>query len=107
VTLSATPEARRRAEARWTALRERLQSVSPQALARGLIATGVIGLAVGLAVATEQLSTSPRAARYDLEQARIRVAEQLAGNSRAVVSLGGSELLGGLLRARETADAPK
>jgi predicted PurR-regulated permease PerM len=52
MTLSATPEARRRAGARWKALRERLQSVSPQALARGLIATAVVGLAAWLAVGT-------------------------------------------------------
>jgi regulator of protease activity HflC (stomatin/prohibitin superfamily) len=50
----------------------------------------------------ERLTANPKAARYDLEQARIRVAEQLAGNTRAVVSLGGSELL----TAREAADAP-
>ena len=59
-----------------------------------------------LARLQERLTASPTAARYDLEQARIRVAEQLAGNSRAVVSLGGSELLDGLLLAREAAEVP-
>ncbi len=52
MTLSATPQARRRAGARWRALQERLQSVSPQALARGIIAAAVIGLGVALAVGT-------------------------------------------------------
>ena len=37
----------------------------------------------------ERLSAYPTAARYDLEMARLRVAQQLAGNTRAVVSLGG------------------
>ncbi len=59
-----------------------------------------------LAKLEERLAANPNAARYDLELARIRVAEQLAGNSRAVVSLGGSDLLAGLLTAREAADVP-
>lgn len=59
-----------------------------------------------LARLEERLTTSPKAARYDLERARIRVAEELAGNSRAVVSIGGSDLVDGLLVAREAADVP-
>jgi regulator of protease activity HflC (stomatin/prohibitin superfamily) len=54
----------------------------------------------------ERLLASPQAARYDLEQARIRVAHELAGNSRAVVSLGAGDLLNGLLLAREAAEVP-
>ena len=53
----------------------------------------------------ERLAASPAAARYDLELARIRVAERLAGNARAVVSLGGGDLVGGLLLAGEAAQA--
>jgi regulator of protease activity HflC (stomatin/prohibitin superfamily) len=54
-----------------------------------------------LAKLEERIAANPNAARYDLEAARLRVAEQLAGNSRAVVSLGGSDLLTGLLMTRE------
>ena len=53
--------------------------------------------AVRLARLEERLTANPAAARYDLELARIRVAEQLAGNARAVVSLGAQNLMGGLL----------
>ena len=44
--------------------------------------------------------------RYDLETSRLRVAQQLAGNSRAVVSVGGGQLLADLLVAREAAAVP-
>ena len=53
--------------------------------------------ALRLARMEERLAANPAAARYDLELARIRVAEQLAGNSRAVVSMGAQNLMGGLL----------
>jgi len=58
--------------------------------------------AVRLAKLEERIAANPHAARYDLEIARLRVAEQLAGNSRAVVSLGGGDLFANLLLARET-----
>jgi regulator of protease activity HflC (stomatin/prohibitin superfamily) len=57
--------------------------------------------AVRLAKLEERIGANPNAARYDLETARLRVAEQLAGNSRAVVSLGGGDLFANLLLARE------
>jgi len=58
--------------------------------------------ALRLSKLEERIGASPHAARYDLESARLRVAEQLAGNSRAVVSLGGGDLFANLLLARET-----
>ena len=67
--------------------------------------------ALRLAMLEERIGANPNAARYDLEISRIRVAEQLAGNSRAVVSLGATDLMSSLLVAREavvanaTADA--
>ena len=61
--------------------------------------------ALRLAKMEERLAANPHAAQYDMEMSRIRIAQQLAGNSRAVVSLGASDLVGGLLVARESADA--
>lgn len=52
MTLTATPAARVRARQRWRALADRLQSVSPQALARGGIALAVTLLAVSLTAGT-------------------------------------------------------
>ena len=57
--------------------------------------------ALRLAMLEERIGANPNAARYDLELSRIRVAEQLAGNSRAVVSLGATDLMSSLLTARE------
>jgi regulator of protease activity HflC (stomatin/prohibitin superfamily) len=57
--------------------------------------------ALRLAMLEERIAANPNAARYDLELSRIRVAEQLAGNSRAVVSLGATDLMSSLLVARE------
>jgi len=59
--------------------------------------------ALRLAKLEERIAASPIAARYDLETARLRVAGQLAGNSRAVVTLGGSDLVASLLVAQEAA----
>jgi len=59
--------------------------------------------ALRLAKLEERITASPIAARYDLETARLRVAGQLAGNSRAVVTLGGSDLVASLLVAQEAA----
>jgi len=59
------------------------------------------GEAIRLARLEQRLAASPAAARYDLETSRLRVAQELAGNTRAVVSLGGRELLADLLVARE------
>jgi regulator of protease activity HflC (stomatin/prohibitin superfamily) len=61
--------------------------------------------AIRLAKLEERLAANPNAARYDLEVQRIRVARELAGNSRAVVSLGGPDLLGGLVAARDVLEA--
>ena len=52
----------------------------------------------------ERLAKNPKAARYDLELARLRVAERLAGNTRAIVTLGANDVGTSLLLARE-ADA--
>jgi regulator of protease activity HflC (stomatin/prohibitin superfamily) len=57
--------------------------------------------ALRLTMLEERIGANPNAARYDLEISRIRVAEQLAGNSRAVVSLGATDLMSSLLVARE------
>jgi regulator of protease activity HflC (stomatin/prohibitin superfamily) len=57
--------------------------------------------ALRLAMLEERIGANPNAARYDLETSRIRVAQQLAGNSRAVVSLGATDLMSSLLVARE------
>ncbi len=61
--------------------------------------------AIRLAGLEERLAANPHAARYDLELQRLRVAQELAGNARAVVNLGGPDLLGGLIAAREVAEA--
>jgi predicted PurR-regulated permease PerM len=52
MTLSATRLARAQARQRWRRLKERLQSVSPQALTRGLLGIGVLLAAGWLAVAS-------------------------------------------------------
>lgn len=57
--------------------------------------------ALRLAKMEERIGASPNAARYDFESAQLRVAEQLAGNSRAVVSLGGGDMFAKLLVAHE------
>lgn len=49
----------------------------------------------------ERLAKNPKAARYDLELARLRVAGQLAGNTRAIVTLGANDVGTSLLLARE------
>jgi regulator of protease activity HflC (stomatin/prohibitin superfamily) len=61
-----------------------------------------IAEALRLAKMEERIVANPNAARYDFESAQLRVAEQLAGNSRAVVSLGGGDMFARLLVARET-----
>ncbi len=67
----------------------RLAAVEHDARAEGL----------RLAKMEERIKANPRAAQYDFESAQLRVAEQLAGNSRAVVSLGGGEMFANLLAA--------
>jgi predicted PurR-regulated permease PerM len=52
MTLSARPEARARSRARWADFRNRLETVTPEAIGRGLLALAVIGLALWLAVAS-------------------------------------------------------
>lgn len=56
--------------------------------------------AVRLAKLEERLAANPAAARYDLETARLRALQELAGNGRAVVTLGGSDLLGTMTAAQ-------
>ena len=58
--------------------------------------------ALRLAKMEERILANPNAARYDFESAQLRVAEHLAGNSRAVVSLGAGDVFPRLLLARET-----
>jgi len=55
----------------------------------------------------QRLTKYPKAAAYDLETGRLRVAQQLAGNSRAVINVGGGDLVSGLLSAREAKQAAK
>jgi predicted PurR-regulated permease PerM len=52
MTLSASPEARRRAGARWRGAADRLRSIGPGALGRGLLALAVLALGGWLSVAT-------------------------------------------------------
>jgi predicted PurR-regulated permease PerM len=52
MTLSARPEARARARVRWAQFRDRLESVTPEAIGRGLLALVVIGIVLSLAVAS-------------------------------------------------------
>jgi regulator of protease activity HflC (stomatin/prohibitin superfamily) len=54
-----------------------------------------------------RLTKFPKAAAYDLETGRLRVAQQLAGNSRAVINVGGGDLVAGLLSVREMEPARK
>jgi regulator of protease activity HflC (stomatin/prohibitin superfamily) len=54
----------------------------------------------------QRLAANPKAARYDLEVQRLQVARQLAGNARAIVNLGGGDVVGAALAARELADEP-
>lgn len=59
-----------------------------------------------LTLLESRLATNPNAARYDLEVARIKVARKIAGNRRAVVSMGAGDLVTNLLLAQEArADA--
>ena len=55
----------------------------------------------------QRLVKYPKAAAYDLETGRLRVAQQLAGNSRAVVSMGGGDLVSSLLAVREAERSEK
>ena len=86
---------------------DRASLLSQEAEARrSAIEHEAAGEAIRLARLEERLAASPRAATYDLETSRLRVAQQLAGNSRAVVSVGGGQLLADLLVAREAAAVP-
>ena len=57
--------------------------------------------ALRLSKLDERLRAFPTAAQYDLETQRIKVAQQVASNTRAVVSMGGNDLLGGLLAVQQ------
>jgi regulator of protease activity HflC (stomatin/prohibitin superfamily) len=86
---------------------DRASLLSQEAEARrSAIEHEAAGEAVRLQRLEERLAASPRAATYDLETSRLRVAQQLAGNSRAVVSVGGGQMLADLLVAREAASVP-
>ncbi|MCJ7712766.1 MAG: AI-2E family transporter, partial [Chloroflexi bacterium] len=52
MTLSAYPAARARARERWHVLRDRLRTVRPEALAKGVIGLVLIGVSLSLAVAS-------------------------------------------------------
>jgi regulator of protease activity HflC (stomatin/prohibitin superfamily) len=58
---------------------------------------------IRLAKMQERLTANPTAARYDLDLARLRTLEDLAGNGRAVVTLGANDLLGSALAAQAVA----
>lgn len=64
-----------------------------------------IAEALRLSKLEERIGANPKAAQYDFESAQLRVAEQLAGNSRAVVSLGGGDMFATLLAAHEAIPA--
>jgi regulator of protease activity HflC (stomatin/prohibitin superfamily) len=68
---------------------------------RSSIEQEAAGESIRLERLQQRIAANPEAARYDLESQRLRVAQQLAGNTRAVVSLGGASLLNDLLVARE------
>ncbi len=59
-----------------------------------------------LAKLEARLAAYPAAAQFDLQLARLRVAEQAAGNTRAIVSLGGSDVSGNLLIATDADPVP-
>ncbi|HET7831064.1 MAG TPA: AI-2E family transporter [Candidatus Limnocylindrales bacterium] len=52
MTLSRDPAARTRARGRWTTLAERLQTVSPESVVKGVIAAGVVGAGIWLSIAS-------------------------------------------------------
>jgi regulator of protease activity HflC (stomatin/prohibitin superfamily) len=54
-----------------------------------------------------RLAAYPAAARYDMDLARLRVAEHAAANTRAIVSLGGPDLGGNLMIATDPDPGPK
>ena len=88
-------------------IRDRASLQSQEAEARvAAIEFEAAGESVRLARLEARLAANPRAATYDLETSRLRVAQQLAGNSRAVVQVGGSRLLADLLVAQEAASEP-
>jgi regulator of protease activity HflC (stomatin/prohibitin superfamily) len=62
--------------------------------------------ALRLAKLDERIAAYPRAAQYDLEMQRLKVAQQLAGNAKAVVSIGGNDLVSGLLTVQQAATLP-
>ena len=50
MTLSTQPEARAYARTRWALLRDRLSTITPEAIGRGALAVGVVALSVALAI---------------------------------------------------------
>ncbi len=61
--------------------------------------------ALRLAKLDERIRAYPTAAQYDLDTQRLKVAQQLAGNTRAVVSMGGNDLVSSLLTAQQAIPA--
>jgi regulator of protease activity HflC (stomatin/prohibitin superfamily) len=57
--------------------------------------------ALRLAKLDERIRAYPTAAQYDLDTQRLRVARELAGNTRAVVSMGGNDLVSSLLTVQQ------
>ncbi len=56
--------------------------------------------AIRLSKLEERLAANPLAARYDLEAGRLRAMQELAGNAHAVVTFGGSDLIGSVVAAQ-------
>lgn len=56
--------------------------------------------AIRLAKLEERLAANPVAARYDLDAGRLRALQELAGNAHAVVTFGGSDLIGSVVAAQ-------
>jgi regulator of protease activity HflC (stomatin/prohibitin superfamily) len=56
--------------------------------------------AIRLSKLEERLAANPVAARYDLDAGRLRALQELAGNAHAVVSFGGSDLIGSVVAAQ-------
>jgi regulator of protease activity HflC (stomatin/prohibitin superfamily) len=84
-------------------LADRVALVEQEAEARRVsVELDAMAEALRLAKLEERITANPAAARYDLELARLRVAERLAGNSRAIVSMGAGDLVPEIL-AREAA----
>ena len=111
VTLSTQPEARAYARTRWALLRDRLSTVTPEAIGRGALAVGVIGLSVSLAVGSWP-ALAPFIAGLVIAYAVLPIANRLdrfmprflAALIAEIVALA---IIVGVLAARRAAAAPR